>query len=455
LRLKNNSEPALVLQLYERALQQVTQPADYRNTLVTLAEAQQLLEAGCQVYRKAQAFEQARQVAQFYGKLVPSRLAQALLGEIAEDWAKAQREQLRRLDAAEVVRREPVEVWPRYREAGAAYAATAAAYEGRPEQPQWWKRAADCYFEGADFTTVISVLQRLVNLPASGELLGEAWFRLAQAHRALQQESAAELALQRCIAFPGPFAYRARYQLALLDLEHGRLDEAEATLRQNLDLMVQAPDREAQEQSLYALAKLLFQRDSVIQAEARLEQALRLNPDHPEALAARFRLGECYRRRALQAQPGMEDRTLTPVTRESHYMRYRGTLQDALDQYGQVVTALRARQAVRPLGEADTILLRQSLFAAADCRENRREYEQASGLYQHLLEGNPPLAERLQVLRRLGLCYHFDKKEEQSKQAFLQLGTLVDSAEEADFQGPPGTWTRQRWQQWLKVIRGQ
>src|SRR5207244_4441702 len=101
------------------------------------------------------------------------------------------------------------------------------------------------------------VLERFVKLLAPPERLGEAWLHLATAYRALHNEDAAHAALWKCTEYSGPAVFRARLQLALLDEERGKLDNAEAALRQNLALMQGTPDADAEERTLYALGALL------------------------------------------------------------------------------------------------------------------------------------------------------------------------------------------------------
>ena len=109
----------------------------------------------------------------------------------------------------------------------------------------------------------LPVLERFVALAnVSAEKLGEAWYVRGEAFRALHNLVAAQADYRHCIKFPGPFAYRARYQLAVAEIEQNNLDEADAILTQNLELMDTAvePDRTAYEMSLQALANLYLQR---------------------------------------------------------------------------------------------------------------------------------------------------------------------------------------------------
>src|SRR5262249_4862403 len=134
------------------------------------------------------------------------------------------------------------------------------------------------------------------------EKLGEAWFRLGEAHHVLHNDTAAKLSLHKCIESEGPFAFRARYQLAVSDFERGNLADAEAKLSQSLNLL-RGEKGEAHEHTLYLLAEVLFQTGNYRPAALRWEEALAFYPTSSNALKARFLLSECYQRLAdVEAQ---------------------------------------------------------------------------------------------------------------------------------------------------------
>src|SRR5207245_2181593 len=144
-----------------------------------------------------------------------------------------------------------------------AAAAYEQAAEGRPpaEQAQRLRRSADGYLLAKDHARAVAVLERVVALDAAPEFLAEAWFTLAGAHTALKQTEQAYQAYYKCLNYPpGAVTHKARFQLALAEKGKKNFDQAESILRQNLALTSSTGDREAHEQSLYELAKLLLQR---------------------------------------------------------------------------------------------------------------------------------------------------------------------------------------------------
>src|SRR5262249_28087833 len=142
-----------------------------------------------------------------------------------------------------------------------------------------------------------------------GPRLGEAWYRLAEALRALNDDEGSQTAYRRSIEWDTPkqggsgrHAYRARYQLAQADQRRGKLDSARETLEQNLRLLRTAGDdrdAEAKEKTLYALGDICFSQraleGTLSRAIYHLEAALEEFPDSAEALHGRYLLAESYR----------------------------------------------------------------------------------------------------------------------------------------------------------------
>jgi tetratricopeptide (TPR) repeat protein len=446
-RLESSKDPTSALGLFEQALQGVARVEEFHNPFISLAEAQGLFERGCRVYRDAGLYEQAQRLAQLYAKLASPRAAQALFGQAAEAWARAKRTQARGS-----TRIEEGAAGPHFREAAAAYV-TAAAGASQPEEAEWLGRAATCYLEARDFEPAVAVLERFVKLEGvTPEKRGAAWYKLAEAHRALGHDAAAMEAFQRCISYPGPHAYRARYELALVDMERGYLDEAEATLQQNIHLQAPMPDAEADEKSHYALAGLLFRRKKFHLAEPRLEQALQLYPANPGALQARYQLGVCYAHRAgqLQAHEGSGDR-LSEEVRANHRSRSKEWLEKATRQFETVLKALQERAAAQSLGEVEAALLRRVLLDLISSRYDLEMLNEAERLCQALLKVHLTQGERLGALRWLWTCQARMGRVDQARETLEQLRSTLGAMTDADFLVSSGPGSRLWWDKWLEA----
>src|SRR5439155_17897921 len=123
-----------------------------------------------------------------------------------------------------------------------------------------------------------------------------------------------------CINYRSPFAYRARFEQAKAEAEKNKIDEARSILEQNLHLLHEEdnPDREAQEKTLYELARLLYNSHDYSGAATYYKQALDKYRDNPDVLQALHQLADCYVRLAeAEAKTGAQER-ISPVAQAHH-----------------------------------------------------------------------------------------------------------------------------------------
>jgi tetratricopeptide (TPR) repeat protein len=390
------------LEEFRRSLGEITKPADFHNSLVSIVQVRGILASACGAYQAAGVFEGALEIARMHARLSGPGAGQVLRGQVAEAWGKATRDKARQLTKASLQQREEEAARQRYKEAGTAFEATADAIASAAEKADWLWRAADCYREGQDFPRVVSTLERFVNLRPI-ERMSEAWLRLGKAHQALHNDTAAGLSYLRCIESSGlPFAYLARYQLALMARADGKLADAEEILTQNLDLM-HGETGEAHENSIFLLGDILFQRQKYRAAALRWDQALALYPTSPSAASARFRLSECYRR--LADNEAENRRISEPLYMQEHYHRHYGIwLEQAAANYGKVVDDLEARRMTGSLSETEVVLLRDALFRQAQCRSDQGLYDEAARLYESLASRYQQSFDGFFALKQLYRC---------------------------------------------------
>ncbi|HEV3116336.1 MAG TPA: hypothetical protein VGY58_04740, partial [Gemmataceae bacterium] len=221
------------LDLLEDALTGVKNPEQYRNNLVSLAQARGILEAGCNVAQKAGDFSDAERLAQFNLRLAVPPAGQVLLGQILEAWCQAQREQAQKATADKAARHEE-EARLHCQQAGKFFEAAAGMIADKtPKLDHLWRAARD-YADGQDFEDAAAVLGRYLTLAPPPEKLAEAWYRLGQAMQALaeacqhlghtmegiEKTAQAVRSFNNCIGSPSSsFAFRARYELALIEVQ--------------------------------------------------------------------------------------------------------------------------------------------------------------------------------------------------------------------------------------------
>ncbi|HMC90219.1 MAG TPA: hypothetical protein VKI17_11755, partial [Gemmataceae bacterium] len=286
---------AAAVHLVEHALRQVDRADDYQNKLLDLEQAREMLDTGCQACLQAKRFVEAQELAHLAAKLAPPHDSLVLLAEVMEAWARSERDQSRKEKVPGAAQRGAEAAQHHFREAAAAYTDAAEAAADAPRKLEMLWLASEDYREGKDLVHQANVLHSYLTQHPPAARLSEAWFRLGEAHQALGFGREAAESYKNCVGCPGPYAFAARYQLALIQIEQRNPVEAEEMLRQNLELMRVETDRAAHEKTIYAYASLLCLRRDFRAAAQRWEQALKEYPGNADALTARYWLGECYR----------------------------------------------------------------------------------------------------------------------------------------------------------------
>jgi hypothetical protein len=446
------SDPAAALEAFQTALRAVTAPADYRNTLVDLAEARSLFEAGCRWYIQLGKFETALQLSRLYERLALPGVGQELGGQAAEGWAKILLEQSRRAPSAEGARQEEEEARKRFCESAALFEAAAGETRGQAEQADWLWRSATNYLQGHDARRALPVLERFVGLPTAPARLGEAWYIRGEAFRALRNRVAAQADYRHCIKFPGPFAYWARYQLAVLELEQNNLEEAETILTQNLaliDLDVEA-DVEVREKTLYALAALLFQRRDYHMAYVRLQEALARYPGNEQAFRTRYQLAQCCRHLAEQATQKINDDKATPEVRQHYRTQRQRYLEMAASHFQKLSDDCSTLAGQRTLTAEEETTARQTAFAVGECRFDLGQFDEALRLYETLARRYRGQVEELIALRHVWQCHGVKFQTDQAKKMIERIRAALKELPNSAFDNSMDMRTRRWWDDWLR-----
>jgi hypothetical protein len=451
--------PAAALEPFERAVRDVKAPADWVNALVTLERARDAFELGCRACREAEAHEPAVRLARLYERLAVPGRAQELRGLAAEAWARDRQEQAGRAkpDGARALLAEAAGLLVR---AGEAHEQSAALRAAPGERAESLWRAGQLYAEGRDFKRAVAAYdgflreaQRPEALQAGtyARRLGEAWYRLAEARRALHDEPAALAAFRECLKWPGRYGYRARYQLAIAEKVRGKLDDAKEMLEQNLALLrresLEERDPEAKEKTLFALGDVYFERrelkGELAKAITTLEGALEQFAASPDALFARYQLAESYRLLAdqLSQSLGPQERLSVEarlrIEQEVAHHRER-----AVANYEELSRLLLAKPARNQ--DEDSLLVYAS-FTTADCRFLLGDYEGAGRAYEALAQRYKGRVEQFNALAGVVRCYSVpgSPSPEKARKALEEVRAGLDSLD------PP---TRQEFERWLKAF---
>jgi tetratricopeptide (TPR) repeat protein len=452
LRLRGDSSAA-ALDAYEAALRNVNSPSDYANPLLDINEARSRFESGCRWYLQIGNYEAAQALAHMYEKLAAAGTAQELVGQAAEAWGKGLVEQAASSSTTPVGKQYAEEALKHFREAAAAFESAANQSTNPAEQANWLWRSADNYLKGQDYTRGLPVLERYVGLSqvVTPEKLGEAWFLRGEAFRATHSDVAAGTAYRRCIEYPGSFGCRARYQLAMAEIEQNNLEEAAAMLVQNLEILnsINSTDLEAHESTLYALANLLFQMGDYKSAYVRLQMALERYPNNPSATKTRYQLAQCALRRSQEIEKLGNEGKLPPDL-SAKYRREQGTYLDvATLNYQRVADELSTARASRALSRDEETLFRQAVFAVAECKFKLGQYDDALKQYEELSKRFPLEVEELIALLNAWRCYGMKFQNDKAKATLDRIRLSLQAMPNTAFDNSSEPRTRRWWENWL------
>jgi tetratricopeptide (TPR) repeat protein len=454
------ADPTHALEHFERALHNVNSPSDWKNALIELPRAQERFEAACQALRDAHQYEAAIQLATLYERLAPPGKGQFLGAQAAEDWAKAGGN-----------REEPA-VREHYLKAAAKFEASALpACPPTQRADRLWrgmKCALAAYRPGPDAVTAARLLRELDQTGGAEAQVCEGWYLLAEAQRAAKEDQATLQSLEECVRHQGKFAYRARYGIARDKILHGDIDGAQTDLLTNLQLLPMDMDREAHENTIFELASLLYHRREYRQAASRFEDALELYPNSPRALDGRFLLAESYRHLAEQAAENVRDierlKMVNSNGEEFYRKQYSQYLTDAAIHYNELSDLLSKTLDRRKLTPEEEMLLRSSMFSAANCRVQQGGADIALPLYSSLAELYHDRVDRLHALAGKRQCYFLlaAREPDATKRADLEKNArdvlaLIREAldpstglQDDAFDKKVSRWSRQQWSDWVK-----
>ena len=363
-----------------------------------------------------------------------------LRAEAAAEGGRACADAARLVKDPEARKRGDAEARELYHTAAHAYAQAADTAARPAEGAEHLWLAAARYLDAREPALAAALLERYLPLNKKPERAGEGWYLLAETRRQLGSEAAALDAYRECIKVTTPFAYRRRYQLALIAMRNGELDEAEAALEQNLKLLRFDPDSEAQEKSLFALGGLLFQRRNYSMVARRLGEALGRFPVNPDATRAHYQLAESYYILANQEnQNYLQGQYKDAVAKEHSRSEYRRLLHKAADEFLELAQVLDRPEAAGHLARDEVV---QVPFKAAECRFELGQYEDALHIYEQIVERYPEGVEHLNALGGTVRCLSSLGRGDKMRDRLADIRTALPKVEDD---------VRAKWEEWLLI----
>ena len=438
------------LKIYEKTLADVERPEDYRGTLVPVARIAGTLEAGCQDAEKTGALELGCRLAKVYARVVRHEIGLLMVAHMAEARAKASND--------------PKD----FKEAGLAYEGAAAASGAGPQESRLLWSSAKNLLAAKDYSYAESVINRFIDLRPPADGLSEARYRLGEIAEAQQAQeeptkptqdpggpgqdkpSKAEENWRKCYDQSGAFASRAGVKLAIALQHRHKLEEAEAILQKNLD------STNAQEESMFVLANIMYLQASYTRAKNTWERALVLYPTSRFAFAALYQLGDCYRRLAdidINTIRGNRGAFIDHNLQESAIRKHRYLLDFAEAKFTKLTEDIQAKRAGgTALTEFEADLLRRALFDLADCLSDHSKYEPARQIYARLAADYQEQIEGVDALKRLYYSYTVINPPDRVKaaEALNRLELLLKALPDAVFSGRLESESRKAYEKWLE-----
>lgn len=426
------------LAMFERFLKGAPSADAYRNDLVSLTDVRRQVNRACVRLREKKEYERSQKLARLYSGLCRAGEADELRALAADAWAEQLSNARADKKAAE-----------QYREAASAYVSLATNSRNEVEKPRWYRTAAERYFSAKDFPQALAVLDRYRKMETVPEKVGESWFATAQAYQEMGDTANATESYRKAIEFPGPSAYRARLALAQIDAEEGRLDLAEETLKQNLDLDL-SYESETRKIALFTLADLLYKRGKYTLASMRYQEALDHYPADARAPKARFHLADCYRLLAdLENQNLGFGRQQPPDAMRLIRERYRRWLMMALAHYQKLADDLATRRANTTLTPDEEELVRQAEFAQGKCQIDLGHYQDAIKLFEILGVRYRYHVEHLNALREIWRCHWMMRNPDKARETVRQMRTVLKEIDPRSIVDSTGS-SVDDWMQWIE-----
>ena len=304
---------------------------------------------------------------------------------------------------------------------------------------QLWLAAGEFQLS-KDSAKSMEALVQFINHSGQDSRVGQAWYLLGDAQRELGKPEAAKESYLQAMKHRGPYAYRSRYQIALLMMEKNEFDQAADILEQNLQLLRFDPDQESQERSLFALGSLFFQRKNYRMVVRRYEEALEKYGQNQQAIRARLQLGESYRQLANQEQQNLILNEKTTSETKTHYQNeHRKWLNKASETYQELEQVADSPIGLTQLSEEERKLIP---LLAAECKFNLGNYESALIIYTRQFQKTKGSKESLHALGGMIRCHSVLGQQELVQNRLVELRSQLSNMDEG---------TKKEWEPWLAV----
>jgi tetratricopeptide (TPR) repeat protein len=256
-----------------------------------------------------------------------------------------------------------------------------------------------CFRAASDMPQAQRTLAAFVQIVKNDARSAEAWYTLGNTYRIDGKKDLAAQAYVKCIEIPNTvFANRARFHLAVEEIDHKRYVEAHEILKQILATPAPEIDRPTHEKTHFKLATLLMQMKHFGEAYIALKGCIQLYPDNANALLAREQYGECCRQLAdLELKREIAERKKIALNQpdemrlalEDNVRAFRNNRQVFLMEARKTYQALADELGVKKSRtNLDQILLRRAWFGVGECYLDDEQFLDALQVFQALQQNH-------------------------------------------------------------------
>jgi tetratricopeptide (TPR) repeat protein len=255
--------------------------------------------------------------------------------------------------------------------------------------------------------------------------IGEMYINLAMIDQAIENLETALSEYPR-----DSLVSRIRLKLSYAYNEKREFDKARQLLISNLVEGSYDPSSIVYSDSVYLLAKLSYERGNTTDAIVYLEDALKINPNAPQAAEAHYFVSRSYLTRA--------DATLTMLKDSAQIREVREQIRDsvandrglALEHIQTAQSLLSRRRDTRELSASETVMLRNAMFGAGKIMISLEQYEKAIAVFNMAATRyNEPVS--LDALLQIALAYRNLNRPNEAMSALNRAEMLLQQFEES------------------------
>lgn len=304
---------------------------------------------------------------------------------------------------------------------------------------------ADGFLQARQLERAEAVLELGLRGPFAVPRRADAQLALGETYLARGKRDLAARLLRQAAGQLGAHQMKARYLLALVLIDFGEYEEAEAHLKEVVALPALGPSADLQRLARFALVHVLFRRDAYAEAADYLEKALS-GESKPQMTATRYWLAEAHRR-AARLEARSLDASDNPAAREFYRKLRQDRLQKAVEQFEIVLADLDAARRRGELAAEELVRWRESRLGRAECLLLLERLDDALSDLQQFVDQEPASVSTLTAAMYLTQGHLARRQLEPARAAAARGRRILDSLSEQELESARSN--RKAWQEWF------